>query len=306
MPTKPAAAAPRRGARSGSGMLVLYVVWGSTYLGIAVAVDTIPPFLMAATRFLHRRRRPARLVARARSAATSSRRRRREWRDSLIVGGLLLGGGMGMVAFGEQTVPSGITALLIAMHAGLGRHLRRLFLGERLPRLAIVGIAVGLRRRRDPGRPVGLRRQRRPRSARPGRGPPLADRLVARLAVRVASRDPAAASRSLRRVPRCSPAALVLIVMAAAQRASSAASESRRVSARIAGGDRLPDRRRQPAGVHDVRLAAARRAAAADRDLRVRQPGRRGHPRRPRPAASRSSRGPCSRARSSSSRSRSS
>ena len=34
------------------GLLILYVVWGSTYLGIAIAVDTIPPFLMAATRFL--------------------------------------------------------------------------------------------------------------------------------------------------------------------------------------------------------------------------------------------------------------
>ena len=33
------------------GLLILYVVWGSTYLGIAVAVETIPPFLMAATRF---------------------------------------------------------------------------------------------------------------------------------------------------------------------------------------------------------------------------------------------------------------
>ena len=51
MPTKPAAAASRRGASLWAGMLVLYVVWGSTYLGIAVAVETIPPFLMAAIRF---------------------------------------------------------------------------------------------------------------------------------------------------------------------------------------------------------------------------------------------------------------
>ena len=49
------------------GMLVLYVVWGSTYLGIAVAVDTIPPFLMAAIRFLARRL-PAGLVILATAA----------------------------------------------------------------------------------------------------------------------------------------------------------------------------------------------------------------------------------------------
>ena len=54
-------------------------------------------------------------------AARSSRPSRREWRDSAIVGALLLGGGNGLVAFGEQTVPSGIAALLIATDAGLGR-----------------------------------------------------------------------------------------------------------------------------------------------------------------------------------------
>ena len=68
---------------------------------------------------------------------------RREWRDSAIVGALLLGGGMGMVAFGEQTVPSGITALLIAMMPVWVAVLGRIFLGERLPRLAVVGIVVG-------------------------------------------------------------------------------------------------------------------------------------------------------------------
>ena len=52
MPTVEPTSAPKRGAHIWLGMLVLYLVWGSTYLGIAVAVDSIPPFLMAATRFL--------------------------------------------------------------------------------------------------------------------------------------------------------------------------------------------------------------------------------------------------------------
>jgi drug/metabolite transporter (DMT)-like permease len=124
------------------GLLILYVVWGSTYLGIAIAVDTIPPFLMGATRFL--------IAGGALLAWSAARDRRsltlptaREWRDSAIVGTLLLGGGLGMVAFGEQTVPSGITALLIAMMPVWVAILGRVFLGERLPRLAVVGIVVG-------------------------------------------------------------------------------------------------------------------------------------------------------------------
>ena len=67
----------------------------------------------------------------------------REWRDSAIVGALLLGGGMGMVAFGEQTVASGIAALFIAMMPVWVAVLGRVFLGERLPRLAVVGIVLG-------------------------------------------------------------------------------------------------------------------------------------------------------------------
>jgi drug/metabolite transporter (DMT)-like permease len=123
-------------------MLVLYVVWGSTYLGISIAVETIPPFLMAAVRFFL-----AGLLLLTWSIAREGRAfvvpTRREWRDSAIVGALLIGGGMGMVAFGEQTIPSGITALLIAMMPVWVAILGRIFLGERLPRLAIVGIVVG-------------------------------------------------------------------------------------------------------------------------------------------------------------------
>ena len=123
-------------------MLVLYLVWGSTYLGIAVAVETIPPFLMAAIRFGIAG--AVLLVwSLARDRGTFVPPTRREWRDSLIVGGLLLGGGMGMVAFGEQTIPSGITALIIAVMPVWVAIFGRVLLGERLPRIAVVGIAVG-------------------------------------------------------------------------------------------------------------------------------------------------------------------
>jgi drug/metabolite transporter (DMT)-like permease len=123
-------------------MLVLYLVWGSTYLGIAIAVDTIPPFIMAATRFVI-----AGLLLLGWSVARGGRSfqapSRREWRDSAIVGALLLGGGMGMVAWGEQTVPSGIAALLVALMPVWVAILGRIFFAERLPGLAIAGIAIG-------------------------------------------------------------------------------------------------------------------------------------------------------------------
>lgn len=141
MPTPSPTAAPR-GAPIWIGMLTLYLVWGSTYLGIAIAVETIPPFLMAAVRFSL-----AGLILLTWSVAREGRAftppSRRELRDGAIVGTLLIAGGMGMVAFGEQTVPSGITALLIATMPVWVAILGRLVLGERLPRMAAIGIVVG-------------------------------------------------------------------------------------------------------------------------------------------------------------------
>ena len=94
MPIAEPTPTPKQGAPIWLGMLVLYVVWGSTYLGIAIAVETIPPFLMAAARFFLA---GSILLAWsiAREGRSFVRPSRREWRDSAIVGALLLGGGMG-------------------------------------------------------------------------------------------------------------------------------------------------------------------------------------------------------------------
>ena len=133
--------APARPVMIWAALIVVYVVWGSTYLGIAIAVDTIPPFIMAAVRFaMAGAVLFAWSVLRARGAFVLPSRR--EWRDSAVVGALLLGGGMGMVAWGEQTIPSGIAALLIALMPVWVAIFGRAFLGERLPRLAIVGIVA--------------------------------------------------------------------------------------------------------------------------------------------------------------------
>jgi len=123
-------------------MAIIYVVWGSTYFGIAVAIETMPPFLMAAIRFSIAgvlllawdllRHPPARRLP-----------TRRQVLDSFIVGGLLLGVGNGFVVFGEKTVPSGIAAILIAMMPLWFAILGWLYFRDRLPRLVAFAIAIG-------------------------------------------------------------------------------------------------------------------------------------------------------------------
>lgn len=88
---------------------VIYLVWGSTYLGIRVAVETMPPFAMAAVRFLIAGGLLL-AVLKARGAAWPTGR---QWRINAVIGTFLLLGGNGLVVWAEQTIPSGIAALLI-------------------------------------------------------------------------------------------------------------------------------------------------------------------------------------------------
>ncbi|MFN5597958.1 MAG: EamA family transporter, partial [Gemmatimonas sp.] len=92
------------------GFLIIYVVWGSTYLAIKWGVETIPPFFMGAVRFLLA---GSALYAwtRWRGAAAPTRR---AWRDSAIVGALLLFVGNGAVSWASQRVSSGLTSVLVA------------------------------------------------------------------------------------------------------------------------------------------------------------------------------------------------
>lgn len=90
--------------------LAVYLVWGSTYLAIRFAIESLPPFLMASLRFVV----AGGLLytwARLRGAPRPARL---EWRSALIVGGLLLLCGNGGVVWAEQHVPSGTAALLVA------------------------------------------------------------------------------------------------------------------------------------------------------------------------------------------------
>ena len=89
----------------------IYVIWGSTYLAIRYAVETIPPFVMGGVRFLISGT-ILYLWSRYRGAPKPTRI---HWRNAIIAGGFLLLGGNGAVVWAEQFVPSGLTALLVSI-----------------------------------------------------------------------------------------------------------------------------------------------------------------------------------------------
>jgi drug/metabolite transporter (DMT)-like permease len=95
------------------GLATVYVVWGSTYLGIRVMVETVPPLLGSGVRFVVAGSIFA-LVLVARRGLGALRVSRRELASCACVGTALLLGGNGLVAVAEQDVPSGLAALVVA------------------------------------------------------------------------------------------------------------------------------------------------------------------------------------------------
>lgn len=93
--------------RGWAALLVVWVVWGSTYFAIRVAVESLPPLLMAGTRYL-----VAGLILFP-LARRGERPSRAQWLGCALVGALLLGAN-GALSVAERTVPSGLASLLIA------------------------------------------------------------------------------------------------------------------------------------------------------------------------------------------------
>ena len=87
----------------------IYLIWGSTYLAIRFAIETLPPFSMAAVRFT-----VAGGILYAIARPRSERPTKVNWISAGVVGTLLLAGGNGGVVWAEQWVPSGLAALIVA------------------------------------------------------------------------------------------------------------------------------------------------------------------------------------------------
>jgi len=133
----------RRVAMIACALGVVYLVWGSTYLAIAVVVAELPPMLMLAVRFL---------LAGGILFAVSVRRgdragdaiRPRHLLQAVLTGGLLLVGGTGMIALAQTRISSGLAALLAAtVPVFLALFARGVF-GDRLSGRAWLGLLVGL------------------------------------------------------------------------------------------------------------------------------------------------------------------
>ncbi len=93
-----------------SALISVYLIWGSTYLAIRYAVETTPPFLMAAVRFII----SGGFLYVLRRAGGDPPPKALEWRSAAVIGIFLLVGGNGGVVWAEQFVPSSLAALLVA------------------------------------------------------------------------------------------------------------------------------------------------------------------------------------------------
>jgi drug/metabolite transporter (DMT)-like permease len=135
-------ASPRRasGLNVWLALGTVYVVWGSTYLAIAIAVQTLPPLLYAGMRFLLAGIVLTTFLALRRA---DLRVTRRELGGAALVGILLLTIANGLVVLAERTVPSGLAALIVAL-IPLVVVVIRMIAGERVGRDLLAGVLIGL------------------------------------------------------------------------------------------------------------------------------------------------------------------
>ena len=118
----------------------IYLIWGSTFLAIHVAVETMPPFLMAATRFVCA---GAIVYAIGRWTGAPSPSRR-DWTYTTAAGGLMFLGGNGGLAWASQFVPSGLAALIMTLIPVWMTLLEWLWRGGARPhRIVLLGLALG-------------------------------------------------------------------------------------------------------------------------------------------------------------------
>ena len=121
-------------------LVATWLIWGSTYLAIKWALISLPPFFQMGTRFLLA---GAILMTWTRVVRKEPWPTRMQWRNALLVGALMLGGGMGGTAYAEQSVESGLVVAFIAVVPIMITALNALW--KVYPsRLEAAGIVVGL------------------------------------------------------------------------------------------------------------------------------------------------------------------
>ncbi len=127
-------------------LLVVWVLWGSTYFAIRVGVETLPPLLMAGVRYIVAGllMYPFAIRSGGPEVRAADRPRFAGWWSAALVGGLLLAGGNGGVSAGERSVPSGLAALLVATVPLWLIVIDRVFNGTRIGLAAMAGLVAGV------------------------------------------------------------------------------------------------------------------------------------------------------------------
>ena len=128
-------------SRAWLALAIVYVVWGSTYLGIDLAVRTMPPFLMAAVRFLIAG--PLLYAWAIRRGDRAERPTARQWLSAVLIALPMLTIANSAVGWAEQTIDTGTAALIIASAPLWMALLDRLFYAQRVARGVVAGLAVG-------------------------------------------------------------------------------------------------------------------------------------------------------------------
>ena len=144
LPAAPAAVAPAGPARAAprwalwSAFAVIYLVWGSTFLGIRVAVETLPPLTMSGFRFLVAGGILLLVTARVRPRPSA-----REWLNAVFIGSLFFLGNHGLISNAARYLPSSLVCLIISTEVPIIAVLSSFLLGQPLTRAGLVGAALG-------------------------------------------------------------------------------------------------------------------------------------------------------------------
>src|SRR3954462_6285004 len=117
---------------------VIYLVWGSTFLGIRVAVETLPPLTMSAFRFLVSGAVLLLVTARVRPRPSA-----REWLNAVFIGSLFFLGNHGLISNAARFLPSSLVCLIISTEVPIIAVLSSFLLGQRLTRAGLLGAALG-------------------------------------------------------------------------------------------------------------------------------------------------------------------
>ena len=125
-----------------SAMTIVYIVWGSTYLAIAITIESMPPLIALGTRFVMATTLLMAFIA-VRRGPRALLVDRHELRGALFVGFLLLGVGLGVLTLAERYVPSGTAALIVAV-IPLWVAILRAVTGDRPPAVTWIGVVIGL------------------------------------------------------------------------------------------------------------------------------------------------------------------